>query len=74
MTSEAQKRANKKSYEKNKNNSEWIEKKRERDRQYWATLKDRDPERYAEYLEKRKKRSKDMRDFYNKHYPVNEDK
>mgnify|MGYP000008576042 CR=1 FL=1 len=53
-------------YERKKNDPEWIEKRRKRSREYWKTLKERDPEKYNQHLEKKKQREKEMREFYRK--------
>jgi hypothetical protein len=57
---------NRKYYEKKKKDPEWLEKRREKAREYSATLKERDPEQYKRNLENKKKREQEIRDFYKK--------
>ena len=55
---------NKEYYARNKNNPEFIEKKRKSSRKYWQNFKEENPEKYAEYLAKKRKRAQEMRDFF----------
>jgi hypothetical protein len=60
---------NKEYYARNKDNPEFMEKKRESSRQSWHKFKEANPEKYQEYLEKKRKKAKEVREFYKKNNP-----